>query len=266
MLVQFHEIEEKIFAGLKEACSDSYSFSGDAFAQIEPEYIVTTNVAKSIKEINDSHFGFGYPLIIVPEEDTKAFATECVPQLIWDDIFSPSILNDRHNSERNGKIDIAVYEKVTGQLGYSRVPRCCIEIKKFAPIKSEVLKDIVRNIEYMNLHDSKTGGSHLEKVYFACLENHHGCQYKRMKPHGLKAIENKYRNMLLHISSGLNAHNLVMRFEVKTVAEDLLSDNPDFSGMDDDNIADKVSQLFHHVGVLVVVERIPSTGTSVTVN
>lgn len=266
MSVQFNEIEEKIFDGLREACNDSFSFSGDAFAQIEPEYIVTTNVAKSIKSINDNNNMFGDPLIIVIEEDTKTFATECVPQLIWNNVFSPSLINSRHNSNRDGKIDIALYEKTPTQLGRSRVPKCCIELKKFSPVKREVVKDVVRNVEYMNLVDPKTGNSQLEKTYFACLESDRGCIYKSFKQNGIKNIESKYSNMLSAISSSLASLGLSMRIVVQTVAQDLLDTNQNFGSMDDDSVADRVSQLFHHAGVLVVVERISLASITGTVN
>jgi len=252
-MVTFIDIEKKIFLGLKEACKDAFRFTGVINEQIEPEYIVTVNIAKQLNEINSDNSGFGTPLIIKVEEDTTTFASECVPLELWEDIFN-SKLRDAHNADRNGKIDIAVYETIVPTNFENRVPKCPIEVKKFNPPKSEIIKDLLRNLDYFKISD-KTGENRLDKAYLTCLHHDKDCLFVSNKDKGIEKAKEYYKKQTSIFAKGLKELNLKLRIEAETVEEYLFNDNDKFEGQDPDYISDRAYESFHHIGILMVIER-----------
>lgn len=257
-MITFDEIEKKIFLGLTEACKDAFRFTGVINEQIEPEYILTVNIAKQLNEINSENSGFGEPLIIKVEEDTTTFASECVPLELWEDIFNSS-LRDSHNACRNGKIDIAVYETVIPKNFENRVPKCPIEVKKFNPTKAEIIKDLIRNIDYFKVSD-KTGENRLNKAYFTCLHHDKDCLFVGNKTKGIDKAIKYYQTQTSILTKGLTAENLKLRIEAQTVDEYLFNDNDKFEGQDPDYISERAYESFHHIGILMIIERIENIG------
>jgi len=254
VLVDFKEIETMLFKGLKEACRDAHRFSGKINEQIEPEYIVTVNIAKSLNEINSANSSFGSPLIIKVEEDTRVFASECVPLILFEDIFD-STFREFHNSDRNGKIDIAVYEVSNTGSGFeNRIPKCPVEVKKFTPSRGEILKDLYRNFEYLQVKD-KTGNNRLEKAYLVFLAHDKECLFETNKDKGKERLKKFYTALTKSFSDSLKEHNIILRIETETVDENLFADNK-FEGQDPDFISDRAYESFHHVGVLMTLERL----------
>lgn len=121
-----NKFELSIIEGLRATIKDYILLKGLDFENqwTKPEYLATVNIAKSISKFNS------YPaekIIIAIEESTEDFSNKCVPE-ISKDIFNLSF-ND-FNTERNGKIDIAVYKND------GKTALCAIEVKNFNPTKT----------------------------------------------------------------------------------------------------------------------------------
>lgn len=253
-MIKFTEIEQKIFEGLKESCKDVYRFTGKINGMIEPEYIVTVNIAKKLNEINSKNNDFGSPLVIKVEEDTRTFASECVPLECWKDIFNPQ-LRDSHNTDRDGKIDIAIYETIIPNNLESRLPKCPIEVKKFNPTKAEIFKDLMRNLDYFKVSDSKTGENRLEKAYLVFLYHDRDCLFVTNKSNGINKAKLKYEQLTSQFAEWINNLNLKLRINIETVEEYLFDNNEEFEGHDPDWISDRAYESFHYIGVIIVIEK-----------
>ena len=89
------EIITRIFRGITNVFNYYRDANIDISSQIKPEYLLTVKIAESLSE-NKTNF------IIKLEEPTKEFATSCVKNYQFG-------FSEKHNSSRNGRIDIAVY-------------------------------------------------------------------------------------------------------------------------------------------------------------
>jgi len=240
------EIENVIFSGLTNACADAYHFTGEVNAKIKPEYIVTVNVAKEFFTINNGQAGYGHEFILKFEEDTTTFAMACVPQMVADDIFSIKIRGFQ-NTDRNGKIDICVYDQ------FGDKPICPIEIKDFNPSKAEILKDLKRNLQLLELVDKNTGASILKFAFLAVLEEHKNCLTEKNISKGLDKIKAKYEKRLKSFKDNLK--DIKLTITTKTVAKNLIDETTSFAGMEDMDIADRVAETYHFVGVVITLEK-----------
>jgi hypothetical protein len=241
-----YDIQEAIFLGLENACKDAYHFTGEVNAKIKPEYIVTVNIAKGLFSLNKGETGYGYGIIIKFEEPTATFATACVPRIIVEDLFNMK-LGSLQNTERNGKIDICIYNE-SGER-----PICPIEVKDFNPSKGEVLSDIKRNLQLMQLDDTQTGGSILDYAFISTLEEHKNCFSKKNVDSGLKKVKLKYEKWVKPFNDNLT--DIVISVDVKTVAHQLIGPDTNFQGMDDMEIADRVAETYHFIGVIITLDR-----------
>lgn len=158
--------------GLSVACSDTFDFYNFAPKYenklISAEYLVTINVAKSIRKMERNI------LVIFLEEKTKVFSSRCTPSIAY--IKTPE--NPRRkgglrvkskvlNTTRNGKIDMVIYLKNSDAI-QELSSFCPIELKGFNPSKQKVIKDLQRNIEYLNF-ETETGRSSVFFTLFAAL-------------------------------------------------------------------------------------------------
>lgn len=240
------EFQTAIFTGLTNACEDAYHFTGEVNSKIRPEYIVTVNVAKGLFTINGRQSGYGYEFILKFEEDTPTFAMACVPQMIADNIFNMKTRGFQ-DTDRSGKIDICVYDQSGDK------PICPIEVKGFCPSKAEVVKDLERNLQLLELIDKETGASTLEFAFLAALEEHKNCLTEKNIDTGLAKVKAKYEKRLKTFKGKLK--DIELTVTTKTVAKNLIAAGTSFAGMDDMDIADRVAETYHFVGVIMTLEK-----------
>jgi len=154
-----NKFEVAIFEGLRSTIKDYILLKGQDFENqwTKPEYLATVNIAKSISNFNS------YPaekFIIAIEEDTEDFSNKCVPEKSLE-IFNFQFEN--FNTERNGKIDIAVYKSDR------KTALCVIEVKNFNPTvkaKKALIDDLKRNAQYF-LFQNECSQSIIQKTYVA---------------------------------------------------------------------------------------------------
>ncbi len=245
-MTNYKDIEKKIYKGLQDTCVDAINFNGTFDAEVKPEYLITMNIAKAIGELN---FYPGSPFLIRPEEQTKVFATRCVPNILWEDIFAPTIFNTAQNTDRNGRFDIAIYD------GDTEKPLTAIEVKLINPTKNDIKDDIKRLSELLHLKDKQTGISKIERTYFACIELNEVIKFDTETPENIKEIKQKYTIWLQSILkelSNLNGIFLDTKFEIAALSIDKsLLLTPEKKTGDDIFDGDLYSQAKHFVGVIV---------------
>lgn len=241
------KLETLIFAGLKEGYIDSYSFTGEINSIIKPEYLLTVNIAKKIKELNDEAHAFGSPLIIKLEEPTRSFATACAPPHENLSLFN-TLYREDHNPTRNGKIDIALYTHTSD--AFDKIPYAAIEIKGFISTKAELTQDIIRNLYYLNIKDKKTGNSRLKHSYLVCIHEHKGAKEESEKKKKIENLEKGYKKYLEKFNTSKE-----FDFYIKgdTIAEYLIKDSDQFLPTD---ILEGIAELaIHYIGILIRTEK-----------
>ncbi len=143
------QIEEKILEGIRSSCNDTFLFLEDESQKIGAEYLLTVNVAKKLADLNQY---IGHPYKIYLERKTRLIASDCVPlfgrEVANNFLGHRQVLRKQHNTSRNGKADITLYNNTDGLVG---TPICVIELKGFDPSRTLVLQDLRRNSEYFKL-------------------------------------------------------------------------------------------------------------------
>ncbi|WP_148255589.1 hypothetical protein [Aidingimonas lacisalsi] len=206
-------IEEKILSGMKSACDDTFFFLEDESQKIAAEYLLTVNVAKKLAELNS---GIGYPYKIYLERKTKLVATDCVPLMAREHSTNflgyKRVLRKRHNTERNGKVDICLYRDSGGMSG---VPVCVIELKGFDPSRQNVLKDLRRNSEFFKI-SCRTGVSQIQYACFAAMHSFPKSLTQEQRYQDLEKLKQKYEKWQEEV--GL-PHGLRFWVKVKTMSQ-----------------------------------------------
>ena len=208
------QIELKIIDAMRISCSETFYFSEDETRLIDAEYLFTVNVAKEIVKLNS---GIGYPLKIYLEHPTKKFATNCVPLMGRNPVTNRMTIRKKsRNTERNGKIDVAVYRD-----GVSFVkPVCAIELKGFNPQRKVILEDLKRNVEYFDFC-CESGSSQISFTVFAAM---HSCKNIRNKASVLSnenEVKTKYEGWLSELCQSINFKCDINVFTLdKNLAED----------------------------------------------
>lgn len=234
------EFKNAIFQGLMNACDDAFHLTGSP-VKITPEYVVTVNVAKSLFNIDYSGYGNNFKVKI--EEKTSVFATECVHHNA--NLFFK--ITNIVNTDRNGKIDIAIYSE-NGE------PICPIEVKDFAPQKSEIISDLIRNINILKLTDGSDQVSKVNFTFLALLEEHKNCVTKGNREFGLRSIEKEYYKKIAGLVKDYSDIRLIV--EARTVAEDLIADDMNSSDWESDyDFAEMIADKYHYVGIVITAER-----------
>ena len=245
-MTSYKDIEKKIYKGLQDTCVDAINFNGTFDAEVKPEYLITMNIAKAIGELN---FYPGSPFLIRPEEQTKVFATRCVPNIVWEDIFAPTIFRTAQNTDRNGRFDIAVYE------GDTEKPLTAIEVKLINPTEDYIKDDIKRLSELLHLKDKQTGNSKIKHTYFTCIELNEEIKFETETPENIKVIKAKYNGWVQNILTELSKENTIYsdtKFEIAALSIDKsLLLTPEKRTGDDIFDGDLYSQAKHFVGVIV---------------
>lgn len=189
------KIKEKLIEGMRQACVDTLYFTDDASEKVAAEYLLTVNVAKKIATLN---YSFGNPYKIYLERKTKKFAGDCIPlfKKVPDKSnfikYRSIVRKKHHNTERNGKIDISVYDNKP----QIESPICAIELKGFNPSRTNIIKDLKRNSEYFFLTDD-TGDSLIQFTVFGALHS-----FNRINnTNSLEALLKKYKNCCSEVSA-----------------------------------------------------------------
>lgn len=239
-----NKFELSIIEGLRATIKDYILLKGLDFENqwTKPEYLATVNIAKSISKFNS------YPaekIIIAIEESTEDFSNKCVPE-ISKDIFNLSF-ND-FNTERNGKIDIAVYKND------GKTALCAIEVKNFNPTKTakdKVILDLKRNAQYF-LFENENSQSIIKKTYLAYFRHFPETRFQNQIQNDLNSAKKELEEI---IKTEINPKGFNFRVEVATVHDNLLylgkhSDEEIFN-----DTGDLYAQAVHFVGVIGVFEK-----------
>lgn len=237
-------IEDNIFSGMASACHDTFFLEGES-QRIGAEYLLTVSVAKALIDLSAQTPG---PLTVHLERKTKLVATDCVPLMAPTQsrrkLPKKHILRQRHNTKRNGKVDISVYRK-TGQL--ADVPVCVIELKGFDPRRADALKDLRRNTEYFRFSD-RTGSSQLQYACFASMHSFPRSVTEHQRDSDLKSLKARYTRWLSQV--GL-PHGITYRVQARSVTSDV-----EYSYLDDRYPDDPILERHHHfAGVTISYGR-----------
>lgn len=259
------EIKEEICLktqqGIKHAWRESQEFYGEIddllFDKIgngkrrkfnklfDSEYLITVNIAQSLKLLNTSYHGSPYRILL--EHPTKTFATNCTPLIVKSNehayLPSSSIRIGQSNTVRNGKIDIAVYDNCTP--AYSLKPICPIEVKGFNPSKNNVIGDLKRNLDFFKL-TSNTGNSELPFSIFATIELRVKSPTKERRESNLDRVKRKYEGYISCTNIPNIIHKDVIVFDID-YGQPHSEENPAF-----ETEGYTIANHFHIIGILVV--------------
>ncbi|MEI8278280.1 MAG: hypothetical protein WCG87_00880 [Bacteroidota bacterium] len=237
-----NSFEKAIIDGMKTTIRDYISFKGPDHENewSKPEYLATLNIAKSITRFNS------YPaekIIIAIEENTSSFSNACVPQN-FTDIYNNEFKS--FNTDRNGKIDIAVYET------YKKKPICTIEVKNFNPQDSVLILDLQRNAQYFTFQ-AKHNISIIQKTYVAYFKHY-------SDTHTIDGMQNdltKAKNDLDQIiqKAKIDTSYLSIRIEAETIHENLLYSEKYSAEEIINDTGDFYANAVHFIGVLGIFER-----------
>ncbi len=190
------ENKKFIFKGIEQVFYFNQLANIDSSDFIKPEYLLTVKIAEQLAQSKNE-------FLIKLEEHTSTFSKSCVKS--WNN----GLANDCHNSERNGKIDIAVYSTKSNSGHYPHKPLFPLEIKNINPTKYSFLKDVERNIGYFKISDVNTGDSILELAYNVAIEEFKEI-FKEHVPDKIVTVVEKYQNWV----QNSNLLNDELSFEV----------------------------------------------------
>ncbi|GAA4072651.1 hypothetical protein GCM10022389_17570 [Flavobacterium cheonanense] len=236
------DVKHSIIQGIKEIFYFNNLANIDSSYFIKPEYLLTVKIAEQLALSKK-----GY--LIKLEEDTSTFAKSCVKS--WN---NGLVNDDSHNSERNGKIDIAVYSTKSNSGHYPNQPLFPIEIKNINPSKYSFLKDVERNIEFFNISDVNTGDSVLELSYNVAIEEFKDI-FKEHVPDKILSVKEKYKNWIQN--SNLITNDLSFDVFAECVDSPIFSinDKPNLDEGDDPSLY--FSNEYTRIGVIVEIYRKP---------
>lgn len=239
------DIKNKLKDAIKTSCYEAFYFSDSETQLIEAEYLLTVNSAKAVRELNSS---FGFPCKIRLEHDTGKFSTACTPltsKIPADNFLDhKSVTRTKSNSNRPGKIDIALYTSNNG----IDTPLCPIEIKGFNPVQKYIVKDLERNAEYFGI-SSPTGTSTLSFALFVALHSYKGVWSDEKEKKNIEKLKKRYQN---YIDQNSNLQRMHHDVEVFTVRRGVMPD-PDDSFIQEFGL--QGDEDYHFVGVIVTTKK-----------
>jgi hypothetical protein len=227
------EYSASICNGLKNACIDSIRFNGFDFPDIKPEYLITVNVAQSIKS--------SFPeLVLRLEESTSVVTDKCL--LNEGDIFAALRARNSFAVEREGRIDIVLYDSA-----YKERVLGILEIKGFNIDTTVLLLDVARICDFLR------APSNIESGAVAFLQQDKKCYLVSQMDEGIQRNKEKYSKI---IQTAMLNTSFEFTVHCETVHENNLMDSfTDLNGMEDADIADRLSECAHYVGIVIVVSR-----------
>lgn len=155
---------------MNQAYADTLNFTDDPAARFGAEYLFTVNVAKEIGKLNGPDAD---PYQIYIEASVNKVARDCLPLVKRGNpmVRGSSILRKGVPfMERKGRVDIAVYTDVMPFKSNGNTPFCIIELKSFNPNRKLIIKDLKRNLEFLNL-SGPTGKSFVEVGLFSAVHS-----------------------------------------------------------------------------------------------
>jgi len=220
---------------MRSACDDMLRFSGDSTLRLNAEYLFAVAVAKRIDMLN--HY-YGDPYQIYLEKKTRDFARDCMHPIKFGNPIQKGSSRFRKGSpkiDRNGRIDIAVYQSISNNGYLGPQPVCAIELKGFNPAKNLVLKDLRRNLEFFSLTGS-TGASVLRSALFGALHAWSSIGTECEEKQKYDALRARYEGWLSQLPKLSNVHSAVTVHEIRKNFEDEVVDDGDFQVLDMDRI------------------------------
>ena len=237
--IEKESIRFKILNGIKEIFHFNQLANIDSSDFIKPEYLLTVKIAEQFISSNSS-------FIVKLEEETTTFAKSCVKY--WNN----GLVNGCHNSERNGKIDIAVYSTKSNSGHYPYRPIFPIEIKNINPSKYNFLKDVERNIGFFNISDTNTGDSVLNLAYNVSIVEFKDL-FKEQVPNQLEIVKTKYQNWIQN--SNLITDEISFKVFAECVDFPIYSKEDKFSTDEGDDASFYLNNNFTRIGVIVEIYR-----------
>lgn len=220
---------------MRSACDDMLRFSGDSKLRLNAEYLFTVAVAKQIDKLN--HY-YGDPYQIYLEKKTRDFARDCMPPVKFGGPMQKGSSRFRKGFpqiDRNGRIDIAVYQDIPNNGHLGPQPVCAIELKGFNPAKNLVLKDLRRILEFFSVKGS-TGASILRSALFGALHtwSNIGTEFEEKQKYD--ALRARYEGWLAQLPKLSNVCSAVTVHEIRKNLEGEVVDDEDFQVLDMDCI------------------------------
>ena len=238
-------IVPEIIAGMKAAHSNAIQFTENFAPILNTEYLITVNIAQKISKLGP--IGEGNPTKVYLEEPTKTFSSKCVPlmkSVIIKNYFNNNVVFRKpKNTDRNGRIDISVYEDALS--GLEDKPVCAIEVKGVGPSKKLVIKDLNRNLEYFKLF-CKTGPSIIEFTAFSAMYSYPKSINSSEEKTNNDIVKDKYEKYLNSIALPSNVEAEIKEFTVSKFLREPGYQSPEFEYEDDSH------ELHHLVGVIVI--------------
>lgn len=220
-------------------------FLEDESQRIGAEYLATVNIAKKVAELNSS---MGHPYKIYLERKTRLVATDCVPffgkEPANNFLGYRNIRRRKHNTTRNGNVDIAVYDSTAKPFA---TPFCVIELKGFDPSRTVVLKDLRRNAEFFRI-SCRTGSSQLYFAFLAAMHSFPKSVSEEETANDLAKLKTKYRRWQAEVSI---PPDVEYRIDVSTISKGKKFFYPD----DSDPELAILDQHHHFAGVIVTYEK-----------
>jgi len=217
------KIVSKLKEALKTSCNEAFYFSDNETKLIDAEYLLTVNAAKAIYELNTY---FGEPYKICLEHNTEKFSTACTPVYGRESSdncigYRTIVQSKKYDSERSGKIDIAIYTKSQG----SEHPLCAIEVKGFNPSKNLIIKDLKRNSEYFGI-SSATGTSSIKFTVFIGLHSYKGVWDDKREERNISKLRTRYEKYI----GSANLECLSHKIDIFTISRGTLpvQDDPEW--------------------------------------
>jgi len=199
---------------MRSACDDMLRFSGDPKRRLNAEYLFTVAVAKQIDKLN---FYYVEPYQIFLEKKTRDFARDCMrpvrlgnPMQRGSSVFRKGF----PNLDRNGRIDIAIYENIPNNGYLGPQPVCAIELKGFNPTKNLVLKDLRRNLEFFSITGS-TGVGVLSLTLFGALHSWSNIGTECEEKQKYDLLRARYKGWLLQLPKVSNVHRAVSVHQIR---------------------------------------------------
>lgn len=204
---------------MARSCADMVDFTDDPAKPPNAEYLLTVNVAKEIRNLN---YSAGDPYDIRLEEHTEQFARNCLfpSKFVGHPLahVSTKFRLGTPKINRNGRIDVAVYENIPNNGYFGAQPICAIELKGLNPKMSSALSDMRRNLEFFRV-SGNTGGSVLRFSIFAALHSFkRSSDEDRVQANEVK-LKEKYQKALAQLGS---THDISVDIQVHTISKELV--------------------------------------------
>jgi hypothetical protein len=263
--INLKDVEQAIISGMIKGYSENQLLQTNYndFQSKITEYLLTVNVAQSLLKWNKHHtynISIEYPAV---DFFNNAFKLVDIKYDISSNILAHSTINQRgehksttrNNNDKGNieKIDIAILVDCPDQHIESMRSLVGIEIKAINPNKTDVIKDVTRLSEAINLQDNISENSILAG-YSTFIQKLSMDKYEDMiltKQINLDLIE-KFKSKWNKIINQIDHVHIIDFFIVEVVSEEDISEI--YTSLDKD-YHDIVSETGAVIGVLLKVSK-----------